>query len=88
MIDKFGKVLVFSSKEWRWFGRCYGLTQREIEVLRLMCQGWDNRKIAQGLNIKYNTARAHMSNVYKRMGVHSKVEVIMTLLNNMKNMTK
>jgi len=82
------KSLVFGSKEWHWFAKCFGLTNRELEVLRLMCQGWDNRQIAQGLNIKYNTARAHLGNIYKRIGVHNKVGVMFALLERLPNIPK
>jgi DNA-binding NarL/FixJ family response regulator len=85
---KIRKSLVFSQKEWHWFAKCCGLTRRELEVVRLMCQGWDNRQIAQGLNIKYNTVRAHLSNVYKRMGVKNKVSVMFALLEILRNMPK
>ena len=88
MVKKIRKVLVFSSKEWHWFAKCWGLTKREVEVVRLMCQGWDSKKIAQGLNIKHNTARAHLSNIYKRMGVHSKLDVVMALLERLPNISK
>jgi len=88
MVKKIRKVLVFSSKEWHWFAKCWGLTKREVEVVRLMCQGWDSKKIARGLNIKHNTARAHLSNIYKRMGVHSKLDVVMALLERLPNISK
>jgi DNA-binding NarL/FixJ family response regulator len=40
-----------------------GLTQRELEVLRLMCQGATNRDIAQRLSITDNTAANHVRSI-------------------------
>lgn len=51
-----------------------GLTGRELEVLRLVAAGRNNRDIAAELFISAKTASVHVSNILAKLGVHSRVE--------------
>jgi DNA-binding CsgD family transcriptional regulator len=51
-----------------------GLTIREVEVLRLIVDGCSNRAIAERLVISEGTAGRHVSNVYLKLGAHSRLE--------------
>lgn len=55
------------------------LTQRETEVLQLVCTGLASKQIAKQLNIGTNTVDVHRSNLMKKMGVASSVELIRSL---------
>ena len=50
----------------------YGLTARELEVLRLVAAGKRNREIAAELVISDHTARRHLQNIYGKLGVSSR----------------
>ena len=52
----------------------YGLTARELEVLRLVAIGRSNRDIAAELFISAKTASVHVSNIMSKLGVTSRVE--------------
>ncbi|MFN8622091.1 MAG: AAA family ATPase [Chloroflexota bacterium] len=54
--------------------RPYGLTARELEVLRLVTDGRSNRQIADELGISENTAGVHVSNILGKLGVTSRTE--------------
>lgn len=54
------------------------LSPREREVLRLMAGGRSSRKIAQKLGISYTTVRTHIRSVGMKLGVHSKLEAVVT----------
>ena len=54
--------------------RQYGLTARELEVLRLVAAGRSNRDIAAELFISAKTASVHVSNIMSKLGVASCVE--------------
>lgn len=53
------------------------LTNREIEVLRLMAEGSSSRDIASRLGITYATVRSHIRSMGGKLGVHSKGEAIL-----------
>jgi HD-GYP domain-containing protein (c-di-GMP phosphodiesterase class II)/DNA-binding CsgD family transcriptional regulator len=49
-----------------------GLTDREVEVLRLISQGHSNRVVAQELVISAKTVGRHIENIYGKIGVSSR----------------
>ncbi len=51
-----------------------GLSQREVEVLRLVALGKSNREIGDELVITEGTVRRHVSNVYDKIGVSNRTE--------------
>ena len=53
--------------------RPYGLTAREAEVLALVAGGLSNQDIAERLFISPKTASVHVSNIYGKLGVESRV---------------
>lgn len=52
------------------------ITAREEEILKHMVKGWDAKRIAAGLNISVLTVRKHIANIYEKLHVQSKAEVI------------
>jgi DNA-binding NarL/FixJ family response regulator len=51
-----------------------GLTEREIEVLRLIAQGATNREIAEKLVISEGTVKNHISNILSRLGLRDRTQ--------------
>jgi non-specific serine/threonine protein kinase len=54
----------------------YGLTPREIEVLRLIAAGQSNPAIAEALFISTRTAQTHVQNIFTKLGVNSRAEAV------------
>lgn len=54
----------------------YDLTEREQEVLRLLCQGKSYKVIAETLFISTNTVNYHLKNIYSKLHVNSKAEAM------------
>ncbi len=52
------------------------LTSRELQVLRLICRGNTNRKIAETLEISMKTVDSHRTSIMKKLGLHSSVELV------------
>jgi DNA-binding CsgD family transcriptional regulator len=52
----------------------FGLTPRELEVLRLLVEGRSNRQIAEQLFISGKTVSVHVTNILAKLGVHSRLE--------------
>jgi DNA-binding NarL/FixJ family response regulator len=51
-----------------------GLTEREVEVLRLIAAGKTNLEIAEELVIAEGTARRHVANIYQKIGAANRAE--------------
>ena len=52
------------------------LTERELEVLRLMAEGRSNPEIADELVIALGTVKAHSSSIYRKLDVRSRTEAV------------
>ena len=51
-----------------------GLTGREAEVLALVAAGRPNREIAEALVLSHKTVARHLSNIFAKLGVRSRVQ--------------
>ncbi len=52
------------------------LSERELEVLCLMIQGDSNQKIAETLVLSIDTVKRHVSNIFSKLGVHTRVQAV------------
>lgn len=52
------------------------LSQRETDVLRCLAMGYESLAIAKTLQVSWNTVRTHTRNIYSKLDVHSKQELI------------
>jgi DNA-binding NarL/FixJ family response regulator len=53
------------------------LTERELEVLRLVARGLNNREVAKELFISENTVKNHVRNILEKLQLHSRMEAVM-----------
>jgi two-component system nitrate/nitrite response regulator NarL len=53
----------------------YGLTPREMEVLKLVVSGYTNKEIAKELSISEQTVKHHITNIFDKLGVYSRLEL-------------
>jgi NarL family two-component system response regulator LiaR len=60
----------------------FGLTERELEVLRLMANGMNNNEVAEQLVISRSTVKFHITNIIEKMGVGTRAEAIVLAAKN------
>ncbi len=65
------------------------LTAREAEVMNLVVSGLNNHEISEKLCISNHTTKAHMSNIYRKLGVNNRVLAVKeSIVNTLKNLSK
>jgi DNA-binding NarL/FixJ family response regulator len=52
------------------------ITSREHDILQLMVNGWDAKRMAVALNLSVLTIRKHIANIYTKLHVNSRAQVI------------
>jgi DNA-binding NarL/FixJ family response regulator len=55
------------------------LTAREIEIVRMVAQGLRNKAIADRLTISEGTVKVHLHNIYEKLGVDGRLELVLTV---------
>ncbi|HIT77141.1 MAG TPA: response regulator transcription factor [Candidatus Avipropionibacterium avicola] len=56
------------------------LTDREIEVLRLLARGLGNRDLARELRVSEATVKSHLSHIYDKLGVDTRAGAVATAI--------
>ncbi len=57
------------------------LTEREIEIVKLICEGLSNKEIKKTLKITEQSVRAHLSRIYKKTGVSDRLQLALLAVN-------
>ena len=57
-------------------GQVEELTPREIDVLKLIVQGYTNRQVADELGISTRTVEGHRANLTEKLGIRSRVDLL------------
>ncbi|WP_025819740.1 two-component system response regulator NarL [Shewanella marina] len=58
------------------------LTQRELQNLKLIAAGKSNKEIAKKLGITESTVKVHVKNLLKKLGLKSRIEVVLWAVDN------
>ncbi|WP_287153718.1 response regulator transcription factor [Candidatus Solincola tengchongensis] len=54
-----------------------GLSQRELDVIKLMARGYNNRQIADILFISEHTVKVHIRNIFRKIGVTDRTNAVL-----------
>jgi len=58
-------------------GRTFGLTGRELEVIATVVAGYTNKDIAQKFSISEHTVKNHLTNIFDKLGVSNRLELML-----------
>lgn len=59
-----------------------GLTEREVQILKLVSQGMSNKLVARNLNISEGTVKVHMKHILKKINLRTRVEAAVWMINS------
>jgi NarL family two-component system response regulator LiaR len=71
------QALVHASRQ---IAETESLTEREMDVLRLMVNGLNNAEIAERLVVSLSTVKYHISNILMKLGVENRVAAVTTAM--------
>lgn len=71
-----------SEEQIRDFGSCYGLTERETEILRLLLEGRSNQEIGQLLYITTGTVKTHVHSIFGKLEVSRRGQLMNKFVNH------
>jgi DNA-binding NarL/FixJ family response regulator len=57
------------------------LTEKEIEIVKLICEGLSNKEIKKSTEITEQSIRAHLSRIYKKTGVSDRLQLALLAVN-------
>src|SRR5215475_8424395 len=61
--------------------RKYGLTPRELEIVSTVVAGYSNKEIAEHFKISEDTVKHHLSNIFDKLGVSTRLELALFAVN-------
>jgi two-component system nitrate/nitrite response regulator NarL len=62
--------------------RNYGLTKREMDILTTIVAGLSNKEIARKFTLSEDTVKHHLTNIFDKVGVASRLELALFAINN------
>jgi DNA-binding NarL/FixJ family response regulator len=75
------RILIQSSGEEARHRR-YGLTERELEIVSAVVMGYSNKEIAAHFKISQDTVKHHLSNIFDKTGVSTRVALALFAVNH------
>jgi len=79
------RISLLNEEHWFYIRKQYCMSPRELQVAKLVCQGFNNEEIAGNLKIKHGTIKTHMRNIYRRVRVKNKIEMLLRFVDNVAN---
>lgn len=63
-------------------GKKFGLTRRELEIMSTIVAGYTNKEIARKFNLSEDTVKHHLTNIFDKLGVSSRLELALFAINH------
>ena len=76
-INQHPEFALLDEEQWLLFKRRYRISTRELEVIKLVCQGLTNSDIALKLNVKPGTVQSHLKSIFSKTRVHNKMAILL-----------
>ncbi len=80
-------ISLLDDQQWKYIRKWYRITARELQVARLVCRGFNNNKIADELRISRGTVKTHIRNIYRRIRVKNKIQMLLRFMQVANNLS-
>jgi len=75
-------VVLLDEKQWSYIQRRYRMSPREVQVAKLVCQGFTNGDIAKRLKVQPGTVKTHLRSIFSKTHAHNKITMLLRCLEN------
>lgn len=76
-----GEAMKISHRNFNRICLSYNLTEREIEIAKLVCRGLNNSEISKQLFISVGTVKVHIHHIFMKFGINSRVQLLAKIMN-------
>jgi len=76
------KAILLDEKQWLYIQRYYHISPRELQVVKLVCQGFTNGDIARKLNVKPGTVKTHLRSIFHKTRARNKITMLLRCMEN------
>lgn len=66
----------YRNQQVRLYHPICGLTQREMEIMGFLSNGYSNHEISEKLFVSEHTVKSHLYNIFKKIGVHNRIQAM------------
>ena len=78
-------IHILNESQWFFIRKRFRMSPRELEVAKMVCRGMTNEEIASKLGISSETVKTHLRNVYRRVHVQRKLDMLLKFLDHSAN---
>jgi len=68
---------LLDEKQWHYIQKHYRMSPRELQVARLVCQGFTNADVADKLNVKHGTIKTHLRSIFSKVRARNKISLLL-----------
>jgi len=76
------QAVLLDEKQWLYIQRRYHMSPRELEVAKLVCQGFINGEIAKKLNVKPGTVKTHLRSIFGKTRSRNKMTMLLRFMDD------
>jgi DNA-binding NarL/FixJ family response regulator len=80
--------MLLDHRQWSFLSRRYVLTPREVQIAELVCRGLRHGSIAGQLNIQPGTVKTHIRNIYRKVKVRNKMNMLLRFVSETQGMSE
>ena len=74
--------VLLNEKHWLYIQRRYHMSPRELEVAKLVCQGFINGEIAKKLNVKPGTVKTYLRSIFGKTRARNKMTMLLRFVDD------
>jgi len=71
------RFALLDEKQWQYVQRHYRMSPRELQVARLVCQGFTNADVADKLSVKQGTIKTHLRSIFSKARARNKISLLL-----------